>query len=127
MSIIPSASTNDTTARAVIADLLWWSIPGSTTEEAKKRTEQMLDAYRAEVIAEASKHYASRIRFLEAELVRRPDRAGVFAELAQDVEVAVVPLTGAARDGADMVLRAIRAKAAEPTIPTVPAETEATA
>ena len=39
------------TAREKIAALLWWSVPSSTDEEAKARTEQLLDAHRAEVLA----------------------------------------------------------------------------
>lgn len=37
-------------ARRKIADLLWWSVPSGTTEEAKALTEQMLDSYRDEVL-----------------------------------------------------------------------------
>lgn len=40
-------------AREKIANLLWWSVPSSTDEEAKARTEQLLDAYRSEVLAKA--------------------------------------------------------------------------
>ncbi|WP_331763186.1 hypothetical protein OG571_47550 (plasmid) [Streptomyces sp. NBC_01369] len=39
-------------ARSTIADLLWWSVPSSTTEDAKAKTEQLLDKHRIEVIAE---------------------------------------------------------------------------
>ncbi|MGW2692387.1 hypothetical protein ACWC3Y_11055 [Streptomyces sp. NPDC001296] len=47
------ALTAATTARQKIANLLWWSVPSSTDEEAKARTEQLLDAYRTEVLAKA--------------------------------------------------------------------------
>ena len=40
------------TAREKIANLLWWSVPSSTDEEAKARTEQLLDEHAAEVRAE---------------------------------------------------------------------------
>lgn len=40
-------------ARQKIASLLWWSVPSGSDEEAKARTEQLLDAYRVEVLAEA--------------------------------------------------------------------------
>lgn len=35
-------------ARKKIADLLWWSMPSSTDEEAKERTSEILDAFAAE-------------------------------------------------------------------------------
>ena len=41
------------TAREKIAALLWWSIPSCDDEEAKARTEQLLDEHRAEVLAKA--------------------------------------------------------------------------
>ncbi|MFD5386318.1 hypothetical protein ACFWMG_15480 [Streptomyces sp. NPDC127074] len=39
-------------AREKIANLLWWSVPSADDTEAKALTEQMLDAHRAEVLAE---------------------------------------------------------------------------
>jgi hypothetical protein len=39
-------------ARQRIADLLWWSVPSGTDEEAKAGAAELLDAYRAEVVAE---------------------------------------------------------------------------
>lgn len=41
-------------ARQRIANLLWWSVPSSTDEQAQERTKQLLDAYRAEVLTEAA-------------------------------------------------------------------------
>lgn len=41
-------------AREKIAELLWWSVPSSTNEEAKERTEQLLDAFAAEVLREGA-------------------------------------------------------------------------
>lgn len=41
-------------ARERIANLLWWSVPSSTNDEAKAITEQLLDAFAAEVRAEAA-------------------------------------------------------------------------
>ncbi|WP_326742883.1 hypothetical protein [Streptomyces sp. NBC_01768] len=50
----PRAPTADgKTARERIANLLWWSVPSGTDEEAKARTEQLLDEHRAEVLREA--------------------------------------------------------------------------
>ena len=47
------ASATDTrSARQIVADLLWWIVPGSTDEEAKTRANELLDAYAAEVRAE---------------------------------------------------------------------------
>ncbi|MFJ8538108.1 hypothetical protein [Streptomyces sp. NPDC093591] len=40
-------------ARAKIADLLWWKVPSANDAEAKAGAEEMLDAYRDEVLAEA--------------------------------------------------------------------------
>lgn len=40
-------------AREWIADRLWWSVPSKDNAEAKAITEQKLDAYRCEVLAEA--------------------------------------------------------------------------
>ena len=40
-------------ARDEIASRLWWSVPSADDAEAKAITEQMLDAYRADVLAEA--------------------------------------------------------------------------
>jgi len=45
--------TDGETTRQKIAALLWWSVPASTDEEAKARTEQLLDEHRAEVLREA--------------------------------------------------------------------------
>ena len=39
-------------ARAKIAALLWWSVPGSTDQESRARAGEMLDAFAAEVRAE---------------------------------------------------------------------------
>ncbi|MFE9064842.1 hypothetical protein [Streptomyces violaceusniger] len=39
-------------ARKKIANLLWWSVPSSDDADAKALAEQMLDAHRAEVLAE---------------------------------------------------------------------------
>jgi len=40
------------TARQRVAALLWWSVPGSTDEEAKARAGELLDEFAAEVRAE---------------------------------------------------------------------------
>jgi len=48
----PTAPADRKTARQKVADLLWWSVPSSTSEEAKTRTEELLDAFAAEVRAE---------------------------------------------------------------------------
>jgi hypothetical protein len=40
-------------ARSEIASKLWLSVPSNDNAEAKAKAEQMLDAYRAEVLAEA--------------------------------------------------------------------------
>ncbi|MFJ2568883.1 hypothetical protein ACIOYT_00485 [Streptomyces halstedii] len=76
---------------------------------------------RADLVVQESRvarHYIGRIRFLEAELVRRPDRAGVMALLAHDVETAIVGLPLAERRGAEVVLQVIRVFAEAPTVPT---------
>lgn len=44
-------------ARDEIASRLWWSVPSADNAEAKAVTEQMLDAYRAEVLAEAANKF----------------------------------------------------------------------
>ncbi|MFF8997107.1 hypothetical protein ACF1GW_30765 [Streptomyces achromogenes] len=41
-------------ARERIANLLWWSVPSGTDEEAKVRTTELLDAYRTEVLRKAA-------------------------------------------------------------------------
>ncbi|MFI6854546.1 hypothetical protein [Streptomyces sp. NPDC050416] len=41
-------------ARERIAALLWWSVPGSTDEEAKTRAGELLDAFAAEVRSEGA-------------------------------------------------------------------------
>lgn len=51
----PEATANPApklTARQRIAALLWWSVPGSTDDEAKAHAGEMLDEYAAEVRAE---------------------------------------------------------------------------
>lgn len=45
-----AAPADSKTAREKIANLLWWSVPSSTDEEAKARTEQLLDAFATEVL-----------------------------------------------------------------------------
>lgn len=73
-----ATSADAKTARERIATLLWWSVPSSTDEEAKTRTEQLLDAHRAEVLREAE----GKAREVVAKLWRdgatqqRMDRAG---------------------------------------------------
>ncbi|MFF1650193.1 hypothetical protein [Streptomyces sp. NPDC058240] len=79
-----------------------------------------LDRVRAELAEQKrlTKHSAGRAVFLRSELTTRPSRAELLTVLGHDVETAIAPLKGEARKGADMVLRAIRAMAAEPTAPT---------
>lgn len=73
-------------ARSAIADLLWWGVPSSTTEEAKAKTEEMLDKHCAEVIAERD---AQIIAWLEKKAreegrsnKERRDRADAIARMA---------------------------------------------
>lgn len=40
-------------ARERIASLLWWSVPSANDEEAKARTQTLLDDYRTEVLQKA--------------------------------------------------------------------------
>jgi hypothetical protein len=49
------------TARQDIAAHLWMCVPSADDYEAKARTEQMLDAYRAEVLAEAADEIAAAV------------------------------------------------------------------
>jgi hypothetical protein len=57
----PHAShADDETARQKIAALLWWSVPAGTDEEAKERTEQLLNDFAAEVLAGNSAAVAER-------------------------------------------------------------------
>ncbi|MCX4786519.1 hypothetical protein OG369_10075 [Streptomyces sp. NBC_01221] len=80
-----------------------------------------LDRVRAELAEQkrVAKHSAGRAVFLRSELATRPSRTELLTVLGRDVETAIAPLKGEARKGADMVLRAIREMAAEPTVPTV--------
>lgn len=48
------APTNPT-ARGRIHELLWQAVPGADDAESKQRANALLDAYRAEVLAEAAK------------------------------------------------------------------------
>ena len=59
------------TARQNIASLLWWSVPSSDDDEAKARTEQLLDAYQAEVLAEARTTWPSAAELQQAAATKR--------------------------------------------------------
>lgn len=58
-------------ARQNIASLLWWSVPSSDNDEAKARTEQMLDAYRDEVLAEQRTTWPSATELQQAAATKR--------------------------------------------------------
>jgi hypothetical protein len=63
----PAANPADRkTARQKIANLLWWSIPANTNEEAKARTEQLLDEHRAEVLTEVTTWLVKKAREFHA-------------------------------------------------------------
>ncbi|MFD3814946.1 hypothetical protein ACFWRZ_07760 [Streptomyces rubiginosohelvolus] len=73
-------------ARERIAGLLWWSVPSGTTEEAKALTEQMLDAYRAEVTAEFSAWLVKRAREHRVKGPQYAKQADVIGMLASKVQ-----------------------------------------
>lgn len=92
---------NHKTARQKIANLLWWSVPSNTNEEAKARTEEMLHAFAAEVRAEAAAdvHRAELPKFPageDPELVAKTVRAVDVRLTAQGPEAPY----GVAKDGA---------------------------
>lgn len=73
----PDAPTADSkTARQKIANLLWWSIPSSTDQEAKTRTEQLLDEHRAEVLAEVTTWLIKKAREFHASSRKREREQG---------------------------------------------------
>jgi len=53
-------------ARQKIADLLWWQVPSANDAEAKAGAEEMLDAYRAEVLAEVTAWLVKKAREFRA-------------------------------------------------------------
>ncbi|KOU17063.1 hypothetical protein [Streptomyces sp. WM6349] len=62
------------TARQEIAARLWMCVPSADDYEAKARPEQMLDAYRAEVLAEAADEIAAAVERCRADC---PDEAAM--------------------------------------------------
>ncbi|MGW2089639.1 hypothetical protein [Streptomyces sp. NPDC001880] len=79
-----------------------------------------LERVRAELAEQKrlTKHSAGKAVVLRSELATRPSCTELLTVLGHDVETVIAPLQGEARKGADMVLRAIRAMATEPTVPT---------
>lgn len=73
----PDAPAADSeTGRQKIADLLWWSVPSSTDEEAKARTEQLLDDHRAEVLTEVTTWLIKKAREFHASSRKREREQG---------------------------------------------------
>lgn len=64
------------TGRQKIAALLWWSVPSSTDEEAKARTEQLLDEHRAEVLTEVTTWLIKKAREFHASSRKREREQG---------------------------------------------------
>jgi hypothetical protein len=83
----PAANpANVKTARQKIANLLWWSIPANTNEEAKARTEQLLDEYRAEALAEVTTWLVKKAReFHAASRKREREQGDTCAVLASKI------------------------------------------
>jgi hypothetical protein len=69
-------ATDSKTARQKIAALLWWSVPSSTDEEAKARTEQLLDEYRAEVLTQVTTWLVKKAREFHAGSRKREREQG---------------------------------------------------
>ena len=68
------------TAREKVAGLLWWSVPSGTDEEAKARTNQLLDELTAEVVAEHTQFVAWLLK-----RSREDEHGDVIARLASKV------------------------------------------
>lgn len=94
---------------------------GEALDAARRDLLAELDRVRAELAEQKrlTKRSVGQSVFLRSELATRPSRTELLTVLGHDVETAIAPLKGEARKGADMVLRAIREMAAEPTVPTV--------
>ncbi|CAM5389703.1 hypothetical protein STENM36S_06304 [Streptomyces tendae] len=74
------------TAREKVAGLLWWSVPSGTDEEAKDRTNQLLDELTAEVRTTAFEEAAAFFAGLaDAEKDQHGYRARVMRGAANDV------------------------------------------
>ena len=74
------------TAREKIGALLWWSVPGSTDEEAKTRAEEMLDEHRAEVLAEVTAWLVKKAReFHVSSRKREREQGDTCAVLASKI------------------------------------------
>jgi hypothetical protein len=72
-------------AREAIAERLWLSIPSSDNAEAKARTQEMLDAHRAESIREAIE--AARGEYLHDDTGTSEDEA--YNQAVSDVVAAI--------------------------------------
>jgi len=73
------------TAREAIAERLWLSVPSADNAEAKARTQEMLDAYRAENLNEAIE--AARGEYLEDATGTPEDEA--YNQAVSDVVAAI--------------------------------------
>jgi hypothetical protein len=74
-----------TTARGAIAERLWLSVPSADNAEAKERTQEMLDAYRAEILREAIE--AARGEYLHDDTRTPEDEA--YNQAVSDVVAAI--------------------------------------
>ncbi|MFJ8146618.1 hypothetical protein ACIQ6R_16325 [Streptomyces sp. NPDC096048] len=76
-------------ARKKVAGLLWWSVPSGTDEEAKARTNQLLDELAAEVMAERDTQFVAwllkKSREYPTDPARQEKAADVIARLASKV------------------------------------------
>ncbi|MGV9588188.1 hypothetical protein [Streptomyces tendae] len=82
----PEPTSLPKTAREKVAGLLWWSVPSGTDEEAKARTNQLLDELTAEVRAAAFEEAAAFFDGLaDAEKDQHGYRARVMRGAANDV------------------------------------------
>ncbi|WP_121701680.1 hypothetical protein [Streptomyces sp. E5N298] len=82
----PEPTSLPKTVREKVAGLLWWSVPSGTDEEAKARTNQLLDELTAEVRTAAFEEAAAFFDGLaDAEKDQNSYRARVMRGAANDV------------------------------------------
>lgn len=85
----PKPTSLPKTAREKVAGLLWWSVPSGTDEEAKARTNQLLDELTAEVRAERDTQFVAwllkKAREYPTNPARQENAADAIARLADKV------------------------------------------
>ncbi|KOX32850.1 hypothetical protein ADL07_11910 [Streptomyces sp. NRRL F-4707] len=78
----PEPTSSPKTAREKVAGLLWWSVPSGTDEEAKARTNQLLDELTAEVRTERDTQFVAWL----LKRSREDEHGDVIARLASKVQ-----------------------------------------